>query len=297
LREDAHGTDAAEQASMRAYSTDLRERSVRVVADGQPLRAAARRVGVRVSAVKRYVVRQQETGSLERRPIPGGPRKISREQDAILLGRLEAAPDATVLEHGAWWAEHQGQAGAVAGAVAGAAPPRLDAEHKSLAASERDEAERAAWREAAAQLDPEQLVFVDESGPHTALTRLYGWAPQAQRATGSTSRHHGKQTTLVAALTAEGLQAPWTIAGARDTDAFERSVTEEWGPPLRPGQLVVLDNRSVHQAERIREAIAARPCAVLFLPPSSPDCPRSSRRSPRSRRSCARRVPVHGTRA
>lgn len=101
--------DDAEQAGMRAYSTDLRERIVRVVAEGRPMREAARRFGVSVSAVKRYVVRQHETGSVERKPIPGGPRKISREQDAIVLARLEAAPDATVLEHCAWWAEHQGQ--------------------------------------------------------------------------------------------------------------------------------------------------------------------------------------------
>ena len=94
---------------MRAYSTDLRERIVRVVADGQPMREAARRFGVSVSAVKRYIVRQQETGSLQRTPIPGGPRKIGREQETILLARLKAAPDATVLEHCAWWAENQGQ--------------------------------------------------------------------------------------------------------------------------------------------------------------------------------------------
>ena len=94
---------------MRAYSTDLRERIVRVVADGQPMREAARRFGVSVSAVKRYMVRQQETGSLERSAIPGRPREISREQEAILLARLQAAPDDTVLEHCAWWAEHQGQ--------------------------------------------------------------------------------------------------------------------------------------------------------------------------------------------
>ena len=94
---------------MRAYSTDLRERIVRAVADGQPMREAARRFGVSVSAVKRYMVRQQETGSLERSAIPGRPREISREQEAILLARLQAAPDDTVLEHCAWWAEHQGQ--------------------------------------------------------------------------------------------------------------------------------------------------------------------------------------------
>jgi transposase len=95
---------------MRAYSTDLRERIVRVVAAGRPLREAARRFEVSVSAVKRYVVQQQETGSLERKPIPGCPRQIGPEQEAILLARLQAAPDATVLEHCAWWAEHQDQA-------------------------------------------------------------------------------------------------------------------------------------------------------------------------------------------
>ena len=94
---------------MRAYSTDLKERLVRAVADGLPMREAARRFHVAVNTVKRAVVQQRETGSLARKPIPGRPREIRREQDAILLARLEAAPDATVLEHCAWWAEHQGQ--------------------------------------------------------------------------------------------------------------------------------------------------------------------------------------------
>lgn len=95
---------------MRAYSTDLKERLVRAVADGRPMREAARRFGVAVTTVKRAVVQQRETGSLVRQPIPGRPRAIRGEHDeAILRARLEAAPDATVLEHCAWWAEHQGQ--------------------------------------------------------------------------------------------------------------------------------------------------------------------------------------------
>ena len=94
---------------MRAYSTDLKERLVRAVADGQPMREAARRFGVAVTTVKRAVVQERETGSLARKPIPGGPRKIGREQEAVLLARLEDAPDATVLEHCAWWAEQYGQ--------------------------------------------------------------------------------------------------------------------------------------------------------------------------------------------
>jgi transposase len=94
---------------MRAYSTDLKERLVRAVAEGQPMREAARHFGVAVTTVKRAVVQERETGSLVRKPIPGRPRAITREQEAILRERLQAAPDATVVEHCAWWAELQGQ--------------------------------------------------------------------------------------------------------------------------------------------------------------------------------------------
>ncbi len=104
------------------------------------------------------------------------------------------------------------------------------------------------------------------------MTRLYGWAPHDQRATGSVPRNHGKNTTLVAALTPEGLQAPWTIEGAMDTDAFAQYIKEVLGPTLRPGQVVVLDNLSVHKATRIRAAIEALQCELLLLPPYSPDC-------------------------
>jgi transposase len=94
---------------MRAYSTDLKERLVRAVAAGQPMREAARRFNVCINTVKRAVVQARATGSLERKPIPGYPRRIGPELEAALRARLEAAPSATVLEHCAWWAEHYGQ--------------------------------------------------------------------------------------------------------------------------------------------------------------------------------------------
>src|SRR5215467_10393529 len=97
--------DYAGTPGMRAYSTDLKERLVRAVAEGQPMREAARRFGVAVTTVKRAVVQARETGSLARTPIPGGPRRLGVEQEAVLLARLEAAPNATVVEHCAWWAE------------------------------------------------------------------------------------------------------------------------------------------------------------------------------------------------
>lgn len=141
-----------------------------------------------------------------------------------------------------------------------------------MVASERDEAERTAWREAVARRDPEQFVFVDESGTHTSLTRLYGWAVHDQRATGAVPRNHGKNTTLVAALTPDGVQEPWLIVeGAMNTETFEWYIRERLAPRLRPGQVVVLDNLSVHKAASIREVLAERQCDLLFLPPYSPD--------------------------
>ncbi len=103
------------------------------------------------------------------------------------------------------------------------------------------------------------------------MTRPYGWAPHDRRACGSVPRNHGHNITLVAALTPDGLREPWLIEGAMDTATFEWYITEQLGPTLRPGQVVVLDNLSVHKAASIRQALEARGCALLFLPPYSPD--------------------------
>ena len=108
MREAEAGTGYAGRAYRRTYSIDLKERLVRAVADGQPMREAARRFGVAVTTVKRAVVQQRETGSLVRKPIPRCPRRIGREQESLPRAPVEAAPDATVEEHCAWCREQQG---------------------------------------------------------------------------------------------------------------------------------------------------------------------------------------------
>ena len=141
-----------------------------------------------------------------------------------------------------------------------------------MAASERHEDQRTAWRADLARVNPHRLVFVAESRSHTSFTRLYGWAPHDQRATGQVPRHHGKNPTFVAALTWEGVQAPWTIEGAMDTAAFAVYVRCVLVPTLRPSQIVVMDNLSVHKAARSADAIRGAGCTLLFFPASSPDC-------------------------
>jgi transposase len=155
--------------------------------------------------------------------------------------------------------------------VAGPAPARGDAYKKTLAASERNEAERTAWREEAAGRAPTRSVFLDATGPHPALTRRYGWAPHDQRASGSVPRHHGQNTPVVVALTPDGRPAPWRIEGAMNTATFAWYLREPLAPQRQPGPGVGRENLSAHQAESLRAAIAARGGEVLFLPPSSPD--------------------------
>lgn len=138
-------------------------------------------------------------------------------------------------------------------------------------AAERDDEQREVWHTAAKALDPRRFVVVDESSTTIALTRRYGWARHDERLVAAVPRNHGAPTSLVAALTLGGLGPAMTREGAIDTPAFVAYVRDVLGPTLEPGQVVILDNLSVHKAEAARSLIEGRGCALLFLPPYSPD--------------------------
>lgn len=148
---------------------------------------------------------------------------------------------------------------------------RVDGEKKSLIASERDEAARVAWRAMAALWDARRVVFVDESGTQTNMTPRTSRAPRGQRAVGAAPRNHGKNTTLIAALSADGMGAAMTLEGAADADAFVAYLRHFLVPTLTPGQVVVMDNLSVHKDERVAPLIAEAKCRLVYLPAYSPD--------------------------
>jgi transposase len=148
---------------------------------------------------------------------------------------------------------------------------RLAAQKKSLIAAERDEAARVAWRDEAAGLNPADLIFVDETSTHTAMTRPRARAPRGARAVGRVPRNHGPNVTLLAALTPAGIGPTLAITGAVDGAAFATYAERILAPSLRPGQVVVLDNLSAHKSEAARKAVEAAGGRLLFLPPYSPD--------------------------
>jgi transposase len=144
-------------------------------------------------------------------------------------------------------------------------------EKKSLTASERKEAARAAWWEELATVRPEDLVCVDETGSHLGYTPTYAWAPIGQRAYATAPANRGENKTVVAALTLAGVGPLLRFDGAMTTARFLGYVRHILAPTLRPGQVVIADNLTAHRSPAVRAAIEARGARFLPLPAYSPD--------------------------
>jgi transposase len=116
-----------------------------------------------------------------------------------------------------------------------------------------------------------KLVFVDESGANTQMTRRYGRSPVGERLVCAVPHGHYQTTTLIAAVRLQGPQAPCLLAGALDGEMFLAWVKEGLAPVLESGDVVILDNLATHKVAGVREAIEAVGARVEYLPPYSPD--------------------------
>ncbi len=114
-------------------------------------------------------------------------------------------------------------------------------------------------------------MFVDETGSHLGLTRLYARSPRGERARGSAPRNRGQNRTTIGSVTLAGMGPGLLIEGGVSTAGFEAYVEHVLAPTLRPGQIVAMDNLRQHQGARTRELIEARGAALWFLPSYSPD--------------------------
>lgn len=116
-----------------------------------------------------------------------------------------------------------------------------------------------------------RLVFVDESGANTKMTRLYGRAPVGRRLLSRQPHGHYQTSTLIAGVRLRGPCAPWVFEGAMDGEMFLAWVRQGLSPTLQPKDVVILDNLATHKAAGVREAIEAVGARLLYLPPYSPD--------------------------
>jgi transposase len=154
-------------------------------------------------------------------------------------------------------------------------PARHHAQKKTGHAAEQDRSDilkrRQAWFDAQLDLDPERLVFIDETWVNTKMGRTHGRCARGERLRMALPHGHWRTTTLVAGLTLRGMVAPMVLDRAMNARAFEAYVETFLVPALRPGDVVVMDNLGSHKSAKTRALIAAAGAQLLFLPPYSPD--------------------------
>jgi transposase len=257
---------------MRPYSNDLRERVAFAVDHHEgTLTQIARCFRISLKTVRRWLQRRRQTGSLDPAPHGGGrPRAVDGPDAERLADLVRQRPDATLDELNA----SLGLGCSRTAIFRALGRLRISRKTKTLHASERDtpgvKRKRRDFRRKLAAVAPECLVFVDETGAHTSMTRRYGRATVGERVQGAVPGHW-ESVTMVAALRRSGVASPMAFAGAMDAPTFEGYVEQILVPELHPGDVVVWDNLRPHQGREVRRSIRGVGARLVFLPPHSPD--------------------------
>jgi DDE superfamily endonuclease len=258
--------------------------------------AAASIFRVSVSYIYKVLGRRKRTGETSARPWAGGPKPKLAAHDEALCARLMSEPDMTL-------AELQADRGARAQGrhrlpLEKPAAARIDAQKKSLRAAEQDRAEiaeaRGAWRASQPDLNPEHLVFIDETWAKTNMVRLYGRAPRGQRRVAPVPHGHWMTTTFVAALRHDEIAAPCVFDGPMDGASFLTYVEHFLAPTLRPSDIVLMDNLASHTVAGVKEAIE-RAGATLCCQPIAPTSIPSNKFSQSSKQLFGKPPPEHLT--
>ena len=121
------------------------------------------------------------------------------------------------------------------------------------------------------KLDSTRLIFLDESGAKTNMTRRRGRAKGGRRCVDDTPHGHWCTTTMISSVRLDGTTACMAIDGATSAEVFREYVRQVLAPTLRPGDVVVLDNLGAHKDQAAMELIESAGAKVRFLPPYSPD--------------------------
>jgi transposase len=130
---------------------------------------------------------------------------------------------------------------------------------------------REEWADGQIGLDPDKLIFIDETWASANMARARGRAPRGERLRTSIPHGHWKTTTFVAGLRLSGMAAPMVLDGPINGHVFQAYVDQVLVPELREGDIVVMDNLGSHKGAGVRAAIEAAGAKLLYLPPYSPD--------------------------
>jgi transposase len=260
----------------KSYSLDLRRRVARFVEAGHSCHEAARHFEVSVAFVVRLMAAYRATGSLAAKPEGGWRYSKLDPHREFLLQRVDEKGDITMPQLAAELAARGTKV--LPASIARWFIRQGYSFKKTLRASEQGRSDvrqaREHWRtkrQPRMRQEPQRLVFLDETGTSTKMTRLRGRCPKGQRLYAKAPFGHWKTQTFVAGLRYHELCAPWVIDGPMTRQIFETYVETQLAPTLSQGDVVILDNLPAHKSEKAAQCLKQKGAWFLFLPPYSPD--------------------------
>lgn len=257
-----------------AYSKDLRLKVLAAVDRGETEAAVARHFDIGERTVRRYKQRRQQTGDVQAlKTGPKQPTKLTAEDDRVMREQIAARPGITARELIPMLSVDI----SISAVCRRLIKLGLSLKKKSLIAAEQNRPDvverRRNFRIATRFVDPAKLIFLDESGARTNMTRLYGRAPVGERCIDRTPHGHWKTMTMLSAIRLAGVIQEATVVydGPMNRPTFTGYVEQFLAPTLQPGDVVVMDNLAAHKHPQVAETIERADATLWYLPPYSPD--------------------------
>jgi transposase len=257
---------------MEAYSQKMREVVLESYAQGLKTNVIAKQLKVHPSWVRRVKQRWQELrlrNAIKQRHGPAA--KLTEADRSELAELVKKTPDATLEQLHAQFNKPV----SISTVTRALNDMKLTFKKKSIHASEQDRPDvkikREEWEQCMPGLDLDKLVFFDEIGVNTKMVRLHGRCHRSQRLVDFAPAGHYSNSTLLSGMRLNGIVAPMLIDGPVNTETFAGYIEECMVPALEPGDILITDNLPAHKSERVRLAVEAAGCILVYLPPYSPD--------------------------
>jgi len=131
--------------------------------------------------------------------------------------------------------------------------------------------ERENFLDSLSDIDPLDIIVIDEAGANLGMATDYSRAEGGDRAEAPKPFVTGQKFSMIGAISMMSIVAIMYVELAVNTDIFVNYVKTLLLPKLQKGQYVILDNAKIHKSEEIIKLIEGVGAKVVFLPPYSPD--------------------------
>lgn len=259
---------------MKAYSREFRRDVLAACDAGDGTRDVATRFRVSESWVRRIKQDRRESGKLAAKTTRDRRHMWDASSD-WLTKNIDTRPDIYLREIQADLTSELGVKASLWSICQACKALKRTRKQKTLIAAEQEREDvarkRLEWKRDQSQIDPDRVVFIDETWAKTNMTRTYGRSQRGTRLTERVPAGRWETTTFVGALRADGFVAPLTVDGPINGPLFRAWVEQHLAPTLSTGDVVIMDNLSSHKVAGVREAIEAVGAELRYLPPYSPD--------------------------